>query len=399
MVQLSTRAREMPASPIRRLVPFALEAKKRGTHVHHLNIGQPDIPTPKDMIEAYQGYREDVLAYGPSQGLPELREALASYWSKQGYPLATEHVQVTFGGSEAAQFALCAAADPGEEILTTEPFYANYLGFATQAGIQLKAVPASADDGFHLPSDEVFEASVGPKTKAIVVSNPGNPTGTVYTRDEVFRLGELARRHDLILISDEVYREFAYDGVSVTSALALPNADERVVLIDSVSKRFSACGARVGAVISRSPQLCDAFMRMSFARLCPATVDQLAAIAAYETPQTYFDEVVAEYTKRRDVLVDGLNRIDGVRTYRPEGAFYTVPTFPVQDCDHFAEWLLTEFAHEGETVMMAPASGFYSVPELGRQQARIAYVLGVGALERSVQILEEALRVYPGRVG
>lgn len=397
MRALSLRGREMPASPIRRLVPHADAARSRGLHVHQLNIGQPDVPTPEGMLRAYREYDETVLAYGPSQGLPALREAIADYWTRQGYGMSVEGVTVTFGGSEAASFAFAAVADPGDEVVTTEPFYANYLGFATMGGVQLRAVPASAQDGFHLPSDEAFEAVIGPKTRAIVIANPGNPTGTVYTAAEVERLGRLAERHDLYLISDEVYREFAYDDTSVSSALGLDCADERVMLIDSVSKRFSACGARVGAVVTRSKALSDAFMRMAFARLCPATVDQLAAIAAYATPTSYFDEVVAEYRRRRDVLVDGLNAIDGVSTYRPEGAFYTVPSFPVDDCDRFATWLLTDFSHEGETMMMAPASGFYSRPELGRHQARIAYVLGVPALERSLAVLQAALSAYPGR--
>ncbi|MEO1231770.1 MAG: pyridoxal phosphate-dependent aminotransferase [Myxococcota bacterium] len=397
MAQLSKRAAQMPASPIRRLVPFADAARGRGVHVHQLNIGQPDVPTPRGMIEAYQAYDEEVLAYGPSQGLPELREAVADYWRGAGGEVVAENVSITFGGSEAALFALAAVADPGDEVLTTEPFYANYLGFATMGGLTLRAVPASAAEGFHLPSDDVIEASIGPRTKAVVISNPGNPTGTVYTPDEMSRLGALVEKHGLYLISDEVYREFAY-GAPVTSALSLPIAAERVIVVDSVSKRFSACGARVGAVISPHPDLSAAFMRMSFARLCPATVDQRAALAAYSTPPEYFAEVVAEYEKRRDTLVDGLRAIPGVETYRPEGAFYTVPTFPVDDCDRFAQWLLTDFAHEGETVMMAPASGFYSRPELGRQQARMAYVLGVPALERSLSALRAALAVYPGRV-
>lgn len=398
MPVLSRRAAQMPASPIRRLVPFADSARARGVHVHHLNIGQPDIPTPRGMIEAYRNYDEQVLAYGPSQGLPELRQAIAQYWTREGYAVDPSVVNVTFGGSEAAVFAMAAVADPGDEVITTEPFYANYLGFAELGGVRLRAVPASAQDGFHLPPDATLDAAVGPNTRAIVISNPGNPTGTVYTADEMARLGAFAERHDLYLISDEVYREFAYGDTPVSSALGLPQADERVIIIDSVSKRFSACGARVGAVISRNEPLSQAFMRMTFARLCPATVDQLAAIEAYRTPQSYFEEVVAEYRARRDVLVDGLNAIPGVSTYRPEGAFYTVPTFPVKSCDHFAEWLLTEFSHDGETVMMAPASGFYAEPERGRQQARIAYVLGIPALKKSVEILEAALAMYPGRV-
>ena len=398
MTKLSKRATEMPASPIRRLVPFADAARARGIHVHHLNIGQPDIPTPKAMIDAYRAYDEEVLAYGPSQGLPAMRAAVADDYVRRGLSIEARHVTTCFGGSEAVTFALAAAVDPGDDILVSEPFYANYAGFSTLLGITVRPVPASADDGFHLPADAALDAAVTPRTRAIVVCSPGNPTGTVYTPEEMARIDRLAQRHDLFIISDEVYRDFAYDGVAVTSALTLPSADERVLVVDSVSKKYSACGARVGFVITRSEPLLDAVMKMSFARLCPATVDQHAAIAAFSTPSSYFDEVRAEYKTRRDVLVDGLNSIDGVSSYRPEGAFYTVANFAVADIDDFAKWLLTDFSHGGETVMMAPATGFYGTPGLGKNQARIAYVLGVPALEASVEILRAAMKVYPGPV-
>ena len=396
MAQLSRRASTMPASPIRRLGPFAEAAKGRGTHVHHLNIGQPDIPTPTRMIEAYRSYDEKVLAYGPSQGLAAMRDAVAADYTQRGLPIEARHVTTCFGGSEAVIFALSAAADPGDEILVPEPFYANYAGFATMLGISVKPVRATATDGFHLPPDETLDAAVGPRTRAIVYCSPGNPTGTVYTADEIARLGRLAERHDLFIIADEVYRDFAYDGVAVTSALTLPSANERVMVVDSVSKKYSACGARVGFVITRAEEPLDAIMRMSFARLCPATVDQLAAIAAFETPSSYFDDVRAEYTRRRNTLVDGLNSIPGVHSYRPEGAFYTVASFDVADVDHFATWLLTDFAHDGQTVMMAPATGFYGTPGLGTNEARIAYVLGVPALEKCIDVLRAAVSVYPG---
>lgn len=397
MVRLSRRAVAMPASPIRRLVPHADAARLRGVHVHQLNIGQPDVATPRAMIDAYRNFDEAVLAYGPSQGLPALREAIASYYGQVGSSVEAHEVNVTFGGSEAVQFAFSAVADPGDEILVCEPFYANYLGFAVAAGVNLTAVTATAENGFALPSDEAIEAKIGPKTRAIVFCSPGNPTGTVYSKEELERLERIAEKHDLVLISDEVYREFAYDGIEVTSALSLRCASERVVIVDSVSKRYSACGARVGCVITKNKAISDAFMRMCFARLCPATVDQLAALAAYTTPKSYFDAVVKEYQMRRDVLVDGLNAIEGVSTYRPQGAFYSIVTLPVADVDHFAQWLLTDFSHDGETVMVAPATGFYSNPELGRHQARIAYVLNAAALERSVAILDHALRAYPAK--
>jgi len=391
---LSRRARELPASPIRRLVPFADEARARGVHVHCLNIGQPDVPTPRAMISAYQAYDETVLAYGPSQGLPELRAAVAKYYRGLDLPITADHVQVTFGGSEAVQFALAAVSDPGDEVVVSEPFYANYAGFAVASGVKVVPVAAEAATGFRLPSDVELEARITERTRAIIVCSPGNPTGTVYTREEMERLGRLAAKHDLFLISDEVYREFAYDGVEVTSALSLPEAQERVIVVDSVSKRYSACGARVGFVIALNPELVTSFTRLCFARLCPATVDQYAALAGFETPASYFEQVVAEYTKRRDVLVDGLNAIDGVHTYRPQGAFYTVATFPVEDIDDFAAWLLESFEHGGETVMMAPATGFYGTPGRGRREARIAYVLETPALERSVEILRRALPAY-----
>jgi aspartate aminotransferase len=395
MKKLSHRARTMPASPIRRLVPFSDRAKARGIAVHHLNIGQPDIETPEGMLAAYRRYEERVLAYGPSQGLPALRRAVAAYYAKHGDPLEMEHVNVTVGGSEALQFAMCAVADPGDEIVVQEPFYANYSAFAVAAGVSLRAVTGDSKNGFHLAPDEAYRNAIGPKTRAIVFTSPGNPTGTIYTREEIARLGRLAEEHDLYLISDEVYREFAYGGVSVTSALSLPNAADRVIVVDSVSKRFSACGARVGFVITKSAPLGDAFMRMCFARLCPPTVDQVAAIAAYETPPSYFEAVVKEYERRRNALVEGLSAIDGVSTYVPEGAFYTIVTLPVEDADDFATWLLTDFSHQNETVMIAPGSGFYATPGLGKREARIAYVLGVPELERSIEILRRALREYP----
>lgn len=385
----------MPASPIRRLVPFADAAKTRGVHVHHLNIGQPDIPTPPQMIEAYRNYNEQVLAYGPSQGLPAMRAAVARDYNERGLHIEDRHVTTCFGGSEAVTFSLAAVTDAGDEILVPEPFYANYAGFATLLGVRVVPVPASARDGFHLPPDEALEAAVSSRSRALVFCSPGNPTGTVYRPDELERIGRFAEKHDLFIISDEVYRDFAYDGVAVTSALSLSCADDRVLVVDSVSKKYSACGARVGFVVTRSEPLLHAVMRMSFARLCPPTVDQLAAIAAFETPSSYFDEVRAEYKARRDVLVDGLNAIDGVHSYRPEGAFYTVATFPVADIDHFAQWLLTDFAHDGQTVMMAPATGFYGTPGLGKNQARIAYVLGVSAMQASVEVLRAAVSVYP----
>ena len=389
----------MPASPIRRLTPLADDAAGRGVHVHRLNIGQPDVRTPRAMIEAYQTYDEPVLAYGPSLGLPALREAAAADYARHGAAVDASDVIVTTGGSEAIRFALCAVADPGDEILVFEPFYANYLGFAAEYGLNIRAVSSSIASGFHLPSVEAIESAITERTKAILVTSPGNPTGAIYSSEEMAALGKIAERHDLFLISDEAYREFAYDGVKVTSALALTALLDRIIVVDSVSKRYSACGARIGFFVAKNPDVHQAAMRMAFARLCPATVDQRAALAAFATPQSYFDEVVDEYTRRRDVLVEGLQQIEGVETYKPEGAFYTIATFPVDDVDRFAAWLLTDFSHTGETVMLAPASGFYANAVLGKREARIAYVLECGALRRAVACLAAAIPAYLASVG
>lgn len=398
MPKLSQRALAFPASPIRKLVPFAEEARARGVHVHHLNIGQPDIETPRPIIEAYRRFNAKVLAYGPSQGLLELREAVARYYDRLGVAIKPHQVHVTTGGSEALLFAFSSVCDPGDEILVFEPFYANYNAFAVQAGAVLRAVTSSSANAHHLPADEVIEAEITPRTRAIVFSTPGNPSGTVYTREELERLAKIAEKHDLFLISDEVYREFVYGGVAAASALSLAGAEQRVIVVDSVSKRFSACGARIGFTLTKNEDLNTAFTRQAFARLCPATVDQYAAVAAYELPQGYFDPIVAEYQRRRDVLTTGLRSIPGVRSYVPEGAFYCMVDLPVGDADDFCAWLLKSFQHEGQTVMMAPGSGFYSRPGLGKQEARIAYVLNVEALERSIEILGAALEKYPGAI-
>ena len=397
MPKPSRRAASVPASPIRRLVPHADAARARGVHVHHLNIGQPDIPTPKVMLDAFRSFDEPVLAYGPSAGLPALRAAVAAYFARHGTPVEPEQVFVTTGGSEALTFAMAAVTDPGDEILVPEPYYANYGGFAAMLGARIQPLATSADTGFHLPPDDVIEATISPRTKAILLANPGNPTGTVYTSEEMERLSVIAEAHDLYIISDEVYREFVYDGGTLRGALSLPRADERVIITDSISKRFSACGARIGFVVSRNEALCSSFTRMGFARLCPATVAQHAAIAGYALDPSYFDPVIEEYQNRRDVLVKGLQSIAGVQTYVPEGAFYTVVILPVDDADTFCKWLLTDFQHDGQTVMMAPASGFYTTPKLGKHEARIAYVLKADALAKSTEILEHALEVYPGR--
>ena len=394
--RLSARGRAVPASPIRRLVPYADAAKAGGARIHHLNIGQPDIPTPRTMIEAYRSYDDTVLAYGHSAGLPVFRQAVADYWKRWQVDLAPEQVITTTGGSEAILFTLYALTDPGDEILVPEPFYTNYLGFATAAAVTVVPVPASVDDGFRLPPADAFEKLITPRTRAIMFSNPGNPTGVVYTREEMERLADLAREHDLFLLADEVYREFVYDGAAYTSVLHLPGLEERAVVLDSISKRYSACGARVGNIATRNEELLEAALRFGQARLCPPTVDQIAGAAAYASPPSYLEDVRVEYQKRRDILFDALKAIDGVTTFRPAGAFYTVARLPVKDAERFAIWLLTDFRVDGRSVMVAPASGFYATPGRGLDEVRIAYVLKGDDLEEAMSILAAGLEAFPG---
>ncbi|MBN2170892.1 MAG: pyridoxal phosphate-dependent aminotransferase [Candidatus Krumholzibacteriota bacterium] len=394
--RLSARGRAVPASPIRRLVPYADAAKADGVAILHLNIGQPDIPTPRAMIEAYRSYDEKVLAYGHSAGLPIFRRAVADYWKRWNVDLAPEQVITTTGGSEAILFTLYALTDPGDEILVPEPFYTNYLGFATAAAVTVVPVPARVDDGFRLPPTAVFEALITPRTRAILFSNPGNPTGVVYTRAEMERLAELARARDLFLLADEVYREFVYDGAEYTSVLHLPGLEERAVVLDSISKRYSACGARVGNIATRNEDLLEAALRFGQARLCPPTVDQLAGAAAYASPASYLEDVRVEYQQRRDILFAALKAIPGVTTFRPAGAFYTVARLPVADAERFAIWLLTDFRVDGRSVMVAPASGFYATPGRGLDEVRIAYVLKGEDLKEAVAILAAGLAAYPG---
>jgi len=396
-VRLSQRGQTVPASPIRRLVPFADEARRGGAHIHHLNIGQPDIGTPEEMIAAYAEYRGPVLAYGPSAGLPEMREAVARYWETYDVSLSPEEVIVTMGGSEAILFTLLAITDPGDDVLVPEPFYTNYLGFASAAGIQVRPLPGNVENGFRLPDAATIEAAITPRTRAILYCNPGNPTGVVYTREEVQAMGEIASRHGLFLLADEVYREFVYDGRSFTSAFHLDGLDDRVVVLDSVSKRFSACGARVGYLATRNREILETATRYGQARLCPATVDQLGAIAAFTAPPSYLSGVLQEYEARRDTLHSALQEIPGVTAHRPEGAFYTVARLPLDDAEAFATWLLTDFRVDGRTVMVAPASGFYASPGKGLDEVRIAYVLKEGDLRDAMHILEQGLDAWQAR--
>jgi len=396
MPRLSNKAVHMPASPIRKLVPFAETAKKQGKTVIHLNIGQPDIETPEVAREAIKNADIQVLAYSHSAGFESYRKGLAAYYVKNGINVTFEDILVTTGGSEALIFGFMSCLNPGDEIIIPEPFYANYNGFAVTAGVKIVPVTANISDGFALPPVEEFEKKITSKTKAILICNPGNPTGYLYSKEELEKLSGIVKKHDLFLFADEVYREFCYDGAQPFSVMNLEGLSKNAILIDSVSKRYSMCGARIGALISKNKEVIQSALKFAQARLSPPTYAQVASEAALATPQNYFEQVVEEYVQRRDIMVDGLNAIPGVRCPKPRGAFYCVAEFPVDDTEKFCQWLLESFDYQGKTVMMAPLSGFYSTPRLGKQEARIAYVLEQGLLKDAVKCLEEALKVYPG---
>ena len=387
----------MPASPIRRLVPYADEAKKRGIHVYHLNIGQPDIHTPEAALEAIHHFRPKVVEYSHSAGIESYRRKLAGYYQNLGIDIDYTNILITTGGSEAILFAMMACFDPGDEIIIPEPFYANYNGFAVEAGAKVVPVTSYIEDGFALPPMEEIKKKITPHTRAIMVCNPNNPTGYLYSREELEALRDIVKKHDLFLFSDEVYREFCYDGKEHFSVMNLEGIEDNVVLMDSVSKRYSSCGSRIGALITRNREVYDTALKFAQARLSPPTFGQVAAEASLDTPKSYFDEVYHEYVARRDYLVENLNRIEGVFTPVPGGAFYTIARLPVVDADRFAQWLLSDFSYKNATVMVAPASGFYATPGLGKDEVRIAYVLKVEDLKHAVRILEEALEAYPGR--
>ncbi len=395
--RLSRRAVEMPASPIRRLAPFAVDARKAGKKVYPLNIGQPDIPTPKEILDRLRAYDGRNVPYGPSQGLPEFVETLRGYYARVGLRVAAEDIFVTTGGSEAILFVLGAVADDGDEVVVFEPFYTNYSGFASLVGVRLVPVTTRAEDGYHLPSREAIESKIGPRTRAILVCTPNNPTGTVYTDREMELLGAICRERGLFLVCDEVYREFAYDGRRQRSVLTLDGLEERAVMVDSLSKRVSLCGIRVGNIVSRNRDLMAAVLRFGQARLCPPTIGQYAACALGDVSPSYFQGVIHDYQRRRDVVYEALDASPGVTVRKPEGAFYLCAKLPIDDAERFAIFMLRDFAVDGETVMVAPADGFYATPGLGRHEVRIAYVLDEGRLARAMTILGAALRAYPGK--
>jgi len=398
MPKISEKALVVPASPIRKLVPFAEAAKKAGKTVFHLNIGQPDIETPEAALKAIHNFKDKVLEYSHSAGNESYRIKLAASYQKQGIPVNMEDILITTGGSEALIFAMLCTCNPGDEIIIPEPFYANYTSFAVIAGVKVIPVTSKIENGFALPPIEEIAMKITPRTKGIVICNPGNPTGYLYSKTELEMLGEMVKKHDLFLFADEVYREFCYDGAIPHSVLNLQGLSEHVIMIDSVSKRYSMCGARIGALVSKNKEVMAAALKFGQARLSPPTIDQVAAEAALDTPQSYFDNVVQEYVERRNIMVDGLNSIPGVYCPKPSGAFYCVARFPVADAEKFCIWLLQSFEFEGQTVMMAPANGFYSSENAGKNEVRIAYVLNQDSLKKSVECLRHALEQYPERI-
>ena len=398
MPDISAKGKAMPDSPIRKLAPFANAAKERGTHVIHLNIGQRYIPTPVVAMDAVRNVDRTVLEYSPSEGFARYRERLAGYYNGVGVDVTADEVLVTTGGSEALVFAFMSCLDAGDEVIIPEPFYANYNGFATLAGIKIVPVTARIEDGFSLPPMAEFERAITDRTKAILICNPGNPTGTKYPDSALEALASLVQEKDLFLFADEVYREFTYDGSNARSVLTVPGLEQHAVVVDSVSKRYSMCGARIGALVTRNEEVRRTAMKFAMARLSPPTLAQIAAEAALDTPDSYFDEVRTSYRDRRDALVDGLAAIDGVTCPKPGGAFYAVAKLPIDDADAFCQWMLESFEHEGSTVMMAPNTGFYATPGLGKQEVRMAYVLEREEIEKAVACLRAALSAYPGTV-
>lgn len=397
MPNISHKGKQMPASPIRKLVPYAEAAKKRGTHVIHLNIGQPDIKTPKVALDAVRNHNIEVLAYSMTEGSEIYREKIAAYYAKKDIHVSAKDIIVTTGGSEALSFAMGTIMDAEDEIIIPEPFYANYNGFATAAGVNVVPIASSIDTNFALPPIKEFEKLITSKTKAILICNPGNPTGYLYSKEEILQLAEMVKKHNLFLIADEVYREFTYEGRTHYSILQVEGLEEYAIVIDSVSKRYSMCGARIGCLVSKNKEVIQTALKFAQARLSPPTFAQIASEAALETPQEYFDAVIEEYVSRRNILISELQKLEGVKVAVPQGAFYCVVELPVEDADDFAQWLLESFEMDGNTVMVAPAAGFYATPGLGKNQIRIAYVLEKEQLVKAVQILGKALTKYNAR--
>jgi aspartate aminotransferase len=396
MLSISNRGKKMPPSPIRKLVPFAENAKKQGKKVYHLNIGQPDIHTPDLMLNAYKNQDFKVIEYGHSAGLESYRKKLAQYYKKHSINIDYEDIIITTGGSEAIVFALTTLMNPEDEIIIPEPFYTNYNGLSVQASVKIVPITSSIENNFALPTIEEFEALITEKTKAIMICNPSNPTGYVYSKKELEALRDLVLKHDLFLLSDEVYREFVYEGSTYHSVMELEGIEDRTVLLDSVSKRYSACGARVGALISKNKEIISTALKLGQARLCAPTIEQIAAEQAIDTPDAYFEEVVREYDKRRKVIMNGLAKIKNVVYGQPKGAFYLMAKLPIADADHFCQWLLESFSYKNQTVMLAPANGFYASEGLGTSEVRIAYVLKEEDLQNAMECLKEALKVYKG---
>ncbi|MBF1644914.1 MAG: pyridoxal phosphate-dependent aminotransferase [Prevotella sp.] len=398
MPEISVRGLEMPESPIRKLAPLAAAAKERGTKVYHLNIGQPDLPTPQCGLDALKNIDRKILEYSPSQGNLSYRKKLCDFYKKFNINVTPDDIIITSGGSEAVLFSFMSCLNPGDEIIIPEPAYANYMAFAISAGAKIKTIATSIEEGFALPKVEQFEKLINERTRAIMICNPNNPTGYLYTRREMNQIRDLVKKYDLYLFSDEVYREYIYTGSPYISAMHLQGIENNTILIDSVSKRYSECGIRIGALITKNEEIRKAVMKFCQARLSPPLIGQIVAEASLDAPQSYYRDVYDEYVERRKCLIDGLNRIPGVYSPIPMGAFYTVAKLPVDDSDKFCRWCLEEFSYEGETVMMAPASGFYTTPSAGRNQVRIAYVLKREDLQRALFILQKALEAYPGRV-
>ena len=394
MPSISQKGLEMPESPIRKLVPYAERAKKNGYHVHHLNIGQPDIETPQIALDAIKNFKNSIVEYSHSAGFESYRNKLSNYYKEVGINVNSSDIIITTGGSEALLFGFMSCFNDGDELIIPEPFYANYNGFSIASDVSVVPVTSTIDTGFALPPIEEFEKKITPKTKGILICNPGNPTGYLYTKDELETLRDIVKKHDLFLFADEVYREFCYDGKKHFSVMNLEGIEKNVVLIDSVSKRYSMCGARIGAVISKNTEVMSSILKFAQARLSQPTFGQVASEAALDTPKSYFDGVVAEYVDRRNILVDGLNEIDGVICPKPSGAFYVIASLPIANAEKFCQWMLEDFNYNGETVMMAPANGFYSEPNKGENQVRLAYVLNLESLRNAVRCLKQGLKIY-----